>query len=439
MLNKELVEKISKSKNEPKWMLEIRLKSFKIFEKMKMPNWSPKLSGLDLNKIKYYIDPKIKETNKWSDIPKDIKEQFDKLGIPESEKKALAGVGVQMESSVIYHNLKKELKELGVIFENMDTAVKKYPTLVKKYFMNRCCPINLHKFSALHGAVWSGGTFIYVPKNVKCELPLQAYFKMNMPGSGQFEHTLIIVDKNSELSYIEGCSSPRFNKNNLHAGCVEIFVMEGAKVNYSSVENWSKTTFNLNTKRALVFKNAEINWINGNMGGKTTMLYPASILLGENSKSFNLGIALANSTMNQDTGSKIIHIGKNTTSIIKSKSICLNGGISTYRGEIKIMKTATNSKVSVDCDSLMIDNKSKVFTYPQIKNETKNSTISHEAKVGSLENEKIEFLKLKGFSEEGAKQLLVMGYSNEIVKRLPLEYAAELNKLIELEIENSIC
>jgi Fe-S cluster assembly protein SufB len=437
-INEELVRKISSDKNEPEWMLKKRLKALELFKKTKLPKWGPDLSELDLDKIVYYIDPDTKEARKWEDVPDDIKETFDKLGIPEAEKKALAGVGGQYDSKIVYHNLKEKWEKKGVIFENMDTAVQKYPEMVKKYFMTNCVPIYDHKFAMLHAAVWSGGTFIYVPPNVKVDIPLQAYFRMNAENGGQFEHTLIIADKGAEISYIEGCSSPRFSDSSLHAGCVELFILEDAKIIYSSIENWSKNTYNLNTKRAIVSKNGKVEWLNGNMGSVKTMLYPCSILLGENSISENIGIAFAGKDQDQDTGSKVIHIGKNSSSLIKAKSISKDGGISSYRGLVKIGKTALNAISSVECDALMADNHSISNTYPYMENNSLNAQIIHEAKVGKIGDDEVFYLMSRGLDEEEARQMIVRGFANEVVKKLPLEYAVELNKLIELEMESNL-
>ena len=437
-ISKKIIEKISKDKGEPDWMLKKRLKSFEIFKKLKLPKWGPNLDDLNLDEITYYVDPNAKQSKTWDDVPKEIKKTFEKLKIPQIEREALAGVGAQFDSGVVYHNLKKDLEDKGVIFENMDDAVRKYPDMVKKYFMSNCVPLYDHKFTALHGAVWSGGTFIYVPKNTKVELPLQAYFRMNEPGSGQFEHTLIIVDENSELSYIEGCSAPKFNENNLHAGCVEIFVLKNSKVEYSSIENWSKNTYNLNTKRSIVYGGGEIKWLNGNMGSSKTMLYPCSVLLGNRSSSISYGIAFASKNQNQDTGSKVIHIGENTSSLIISKSISKGGGISSYRGLVKINKNSKNSISQVECDALMLDKKSFSNTYPEISNQNFSSEVIHEAKVGRVGEEELFYLSSKGLDENKSKQLIAKGFSSEVVKKLPFEYANELNRLIELEIENSI-
>jgi len=433
-LNEALIRKISKLKNEPEWMLEKRLKGLKLFKKTKLPTWGPSLKELDFNKLNYYTDSNTPETSSWKKVPKKIKKTFDKLGIPEAEQKVLSGVGAQWDSNVIYHSIKESLVKQGVIFENMDTALKKYPELVKKYFMT-IIPISEHKFTMLHAAVWSGGTFIYIPKNVKVDLPLQSYFRMNSQRGGQFEHTLIILDEGAELHYIEGCSSPNYTENSLHAGCVEIYQHPNSKMRYSSIENWSKNVYNLNTKRSLVKENAKIEWVTGNLGSKVAMVYPSSILIGENAKSESLGIAFANKNQNQDIGAKAIHLAPNTSSIIKSKSLSINGGISTYRGLVLISKNAKNSKSTVKCDALILDKKSVSKTYPTIKQENNESECTHEATVGKIGEEEIFYLMSRGLTEEQATHLIVNGFISPIVKALPLEYALELNKLIEMEIE----
>ena len=436
-LNEELIRKISKKKEEPEWLLNIRLKSLELFNKTELPNWGPNLSQLDFNKINYYKDPNIKESTSWDKIPDDIRQIYEKLGIPKAEINALGGAGAQYESEIIYHNLKKELKEQGVIFENMDNAIKKYPELIKKYFL-KCVPYSDHKFMMLHAAVWSGGTFIYIPENVKVKIPLQAYFRMNTENMGQFEHTLIIADKNSEVHYIEGCSAPAYKSSSLHAGCVEIFVNENAKVRYSSVENWSNNTFNLNTKRAIVEKNGKIEWVSGNLGSGTTMLYPTSILKGINSESESLGIAFASNNQNQDIGSKAIHLASNTKSIIKSKSISKGNGICTYRGKVFISENATNCITTTNCDALLINENSVSNTYPIIDIRNNTTECSHEASIGRIGNNEIFFLRSRGLNEEEAIKLIVSGFIDPVVKQLPLEYAVELNKLIELEMEGSV-
>jgi Fe-S cluster assembly protein SufB len=435
----DLVREISKQKSEPDWMLQKRLKALETFEKLSMPTWGPDITSLDLSQIHMFVRPDAKNnSHTWDDVPDDIKNTFDKLGIPEAEKLALGGVGAQYESDVVYHNLKKEWEDQGVVFLDCDQALKEYPELVKKYFMTSCVPVHLHKFSALHAAVWSGGTFIYIPKGVKVTAPLQAYFRMNAQKGGQFEHTLIIVDEGAEVSYIEGCSAPTYTQNSLHAGCVEIHVLKGAKARYSSIENWSKNTFNLNTKRAVVHEDGIIEWINGNMGSQVTMLYPASVLLGDRSKSEFIGIAFAGEGQNQDTGCKVTHIGKNSTSTIVSKSISKNGGISTYRGLVSIRKGATGAKTSVECDALMVDEQSVSNTIPYMDVHEESVDVAHEATVGKISDEQIFYLMSRGLNEESARNMVVSGFIEPVTKQLPLEYAVELNRLIELEMEGSL-
>jgi Fe-S cluster assembly protein SufB len=439
-INEELIEEISKDKNEPEWMLQKRLKSLEIFHKKPIPTWGPDLSDLNLEEINYFVKANAKKNSRsWEDVPREIRDTYEKLGIPEAERKSLAGVGAQYDSEIIYHNLKKELEEQGVIFLDMDLAVQEHPELVQKYFMTNCISPALHKFSALHGAVWSGGTFIYIPKNTKVELPLQAYFRMNATRGGQFEHTLIIADEGSELHYIEGCSSPIYSENALHAGGVEIHVLKNAKVRYSSIENWSKNVYNLNTKRAVVSEKGTIEWINGNLGSKITMLYPCSILKGKNSRSEYLGIAYAGKDQYQDTGCKVYHIGENTSSIVVSKGISKAGGISSYRGLVQISKNAKNSKTNVRCDGLMLDHESKALTFPSMDVHEHEVEVAHEATVGKVGEDQLFYLMSRGLSEEEATKMIVSGFIEPIIKELPLEYAAELNKLIELEIENSVC
>lgn len=433
-LTEEIVRNISKDKNEPKWMLEKRLEAFKVYKSLPLPNWGPDLKELKLEEIIYYVSPKVGEKTSWEEVPKEISETFEKLGIPKAEK-YLGGVGAQYDSGVVYHSIKESLKKQGVIFENMDTALKLYPEMVKKYFMSDCIKINEHKFASLHAACWSGGTFIYVPKGVHVKMPLQSYFRMNKEKGGQFEHTIIIADEGSFVEYIEGCSAPKYSFSALHAGGVELFVLKGAKIKYSSIENWSKNVFNLNTKKALVYERGEVEWLNGNTGSHTTMLYPSSILLGEYAKSESLGIAMAGKNQTQDVGSKVIHLAENTSSVIKSKSIAKNGGISNYRGFVEIGKRAKNSKVVVNCDTLIMDEKSKAIAIPVNKISNKDVEISHEAKVGQLSDKEIFYANLHGFDEYGAQRLIVGGFANEVIKKLPLEYAVELNKLIDLEIE----
>ena len=438
-LSEEVVRLISSQKGEPEWMLEKRLAGLAAFLKTPLPNWGPSLANLDINNIRFYLDPDAKKNaTSWEDVPADIKNTFQKLGIPEAEQKSLAGVGTQYESSVVYHNLKKEWEDLGVIFLDMDEALKQHPDLVREYFMTRCVPVTDHKFAMLHAAVWSGGTFLYIPAGVKLTTPVQAYFRMNAAKGGQFEHTLIVVEKDAQAHYIEGCSAPTYSSYSLHAGCVEIYVKEGARARYSSIENWSKTTFNLNTKRAVVEKNGIIEWVNGNLGSCTTMLYPSSILKGEGARSDYLGIAYAGAGQHQDTGSKVAHLAPHTSSVIKVKSLSADGGISSYRGHLNIIKGAVGSKAVVQCDALMMDDRSKTNTFPTIKINEKDVDVAHEATVGRISSDQIFYLMNRGLSEDAAKQLIVSGFIEPIVKELPLEYAVELNRLIQLEMEKSL-
>jgi Fe-S cluster assembly protein SufB len=437
-LTTEIVEEISRQKNEPNWMLKKRLQGFELFQQKPLPTWGADLSKLNLDSIVYFVRPDTQESKTWKDVPEDIKKTFDRLGIPEAEKKALSGVGAQYDSDVVYHNLKKQWADQGVIFENMDVAVQKYPELVKKYFMTQCVPIHDHKFAMLHAAVWSGGTFIYVPKNVTIDLPLQAYFRMNAQGGGQFEHTLIIADEGSQVHYIEGCSAPRYGTSSLHAGCVEIFVGKNARVRYSSIENWSKDTYNLNTKRALVDENAVMEWVNGNMGSGVTMLYPSSILRGQGARSDSLGIAFAGEGQNQDTGAKAIHVAPNTSSTIVSKSISKDGGINTFRGLIHITPSATNVNASMVCDALLLGKHAVANTVPELKIRNEQVNVAHEARVGKIGEEEIFYLQSRGLSEQEAIRLVVSGFIEPIIKALPVEYALELNRLIEMEMEGAV-
>ncbi len=433
-ISEELVRHISASKNEPAWMLEKRLAGFELYQKASMPTWGPSLAGLDMENMNYYADPGVAESDNWEDLPAEIVETFEKLGIPKAEREYLGGVGAQYDSGIVYHRLKQSLADKGVIFENMDVALQKYPDLVKKYFMTDCVPITDHKFVMLHAAVWSGGTFIYVPKGVKVGQPLQAYFRMNRERSAQFEHTLIIADEGSEIEYIEGCSAPKYNFSSLHAGCVEIFVHADAKAKYISIENWSVNTYNLNTKRAIVYANAQIKWVNGNMGSGVTMLYPSSVLVGEGARSDNLGLVIAGKGQVQDTGAKSIHLAPHTTSTIYSKSISKDGGVANYRGLIKVSKRAVGSRASLVCDSLLLDSLSQANAFPAVENSNDQVEISHEARIGRIGDEEIFYLKTRGFSENEAIRLAVNGFANPIIRELPLEYAVELNKLIALEM-----
>ena len=387
-----------------------------------------------MDNISTYVQPKTGVKSNWNDVPAEIKSTFDKLGIPKAEHEYLAGVGAQYDSEVVYHSIKDEMKKLGVIYTDFDSAVREYPELVQKYF-SKCVPLSEHKFIALHYAVFSGGSFVYVPKGLKLSMPLQSYYRLNSPESGQFEHTLIIVDEGASLHFIEGCSAPKYNKVNLHAGCVELFVEKDAELRYSTIENWSKNMLNLNTKKAIIKENAKVEWISGSFGSKISMLYPMSILLGDNSSTEYTGISFAGAGQNLDTGLKVLHIGKNTTSNIVSKSLSKSGGIATYRSLVDIRQSAQNAKCSVTCDGLMLDDISKSDTIP-VNSVANNSVVfSHEAKVGKISEEAIYYLMTKGLSEQDAKALIVRGFASPISKALPLEYAVEMNRLIDLELE----
>jgi len=435
ILTRDFVVSISKAKNEPEWMLEKRLAAFEMFDNAKLPSWGPDLSGLDLPNISFYTDPNVSEKSSWAEVPQEIKDTFDKLGIPKAEHEYLGGVGAQYDSGIVYHKIKDSLKKQGVIFENMDTAVHEYPDLVKKYFMTDCVPAKDHAFTMLHGAVWSGGTFIYVPAGVKVSMPLQAYFRMNAPSAGQFEHTLIIVDEGASVEYIEGCSAPKYTASSLHAGCVEVIVNKNATAKYISVENWSKNTYNLNTKKALVYDNANMKWINGNMGSAVTMLYPTSILIGDNSKNESMGIVFAGEGQVQDTGSKVIHIGKNTKSIMRSKSVSQDGGVSNYRGFVQVAKSADDTASFVGCDALILDDKSVSNTWPTNKIQNLESEIVHEATVGKIGDAELFYLQNHGYTADDAYRLIVGGFVKDIIKALPMEYAVEFNRLVELEMK----
>lgn len=436
-VSEDLVRQISSDKNEPVWMLEHRLSSLKIFLEKEIPEWGPDISTLDLDDIIYYARPGTEETDNWEEVPEDIRRIYDRLGIPEAERKMLAGVGAQYESEMIYHSLKAKWEDLGVIFLDMDRAVHKHPELVQEYFM-KCIPNTDHKFAALHGAVWSGGTFLYVPEGVTVEEPLQAYFRMNAKNMGQFEHTLIIVEPGADVHYIEGCSAPKYGSQALHAGCVEIFVKEGSKARYSSVENWSRDTYNLNTKRAIVEKDATMKWIGGNMGSGVTMLYPCSVLAGEGARCDHLALAFANKDQWQDTGAKVIHQAAHTSSNVVSKSISKDGGVSVYRGLLKVAPHAHDCTASVECDALLLDETSRTDTIPDIQIRNNDVTVAHEATVGKLSEEDVFYLTSRGIAEEEAKAMIVNGFIEPIVRLLPLEYAVEMNRLIEMEMEGSV-
>ena len=436
-LNQEVAKAISKKKQEPEWMLTLRLKALETYEQLELPTWGPDLSDLKMDEIATYVQPKGKISSSWEDVPEEIKNTFDRLGIPEAEKTSLAGVGAQYDSEVVYHSMKEDLLKQGVIYTDMESAVREYPELVKEHFM-KCVPITDHKFVALHAAVWSGGSFVYVPEGVKLEIPLQSYFRLNSPESGQFEHTLIIVEKGASLHFIEGCSAPKYNKVNLHAGCVELYVKDNAYLRYSTIENWSKNMMNLNTKKALVGANAEMEWVTGSFGSKVSMLYPMSILNGNGAKTEYTGITFAGKGQNLDTGFKVVHNAENTSSVVNSKSISKDGGACTYRALVRINENAQNSKCSVSCESLMLDDISRSDTIPVNDIRTDEVEFSHEAKIGKISDKAIFYLMSRGISETDARAMLVRGFASPISKALPVEYAAEMNQLINLELEGAI-
>lgn len=437
-LTPEIIKKISERKNEPEWMKEFRLKALEVYNSKPMTDWGPDLSDLDVNDIVHYLEPDSAPMNEnWDDVPSYIRDTFDRLGIPEAEKQSLAGVGAQYDSEVVYHSIHKELKEQGVIYTDIETAMVEYEDMLKEYFMT-LITVNDHKFAALHGAVWSGGSFIYVPKGVKVNMPLQSYFRLNAPEAGQFEHTLIIVDEGADLHYIEGCSAPKYQKNALHAGAVELFVRKGARLRYSTIENWSRNMYNLNTKRAIVEDDGVVEWISGSFGSRVSMLYPMSILKGDRSRCGFTGVTFAAAGQYLDTGCKIIHQGKQTSSTVHSKSISKNGGTAFYRGLLKVLPEATGARSTVECESLMLDNESTSDTIPIIDINNDSVDIGHEAKIGRISDEAIFYLMSRGISEDEAKAMIVRGFVEPISKELPLEYAVELNKLIELELEGTI-
>lgn len=428
-ISKEIVEEISKIKKEPKWMTEFRLKSYEEFEKQKNPTFGPKLE-IDFDQITFYKRVRDKVANKWEDIPKDIKDTFDKIGLPEAEQKYLAGVGAQYESEVIYHNMRKELEEKNIIFCDTDTALREHPELFKKYF-NTLVNYKENKYTALNGAVWSGGTFIYIPPYTKLDRPLQSYFRINSENMGQFERTLIIVDHDSDLHYMEGCTAPTYSTDSLHAAVVEIFVGENSKCRYTTIQNWSNNVYNLVTKRAIVEKGGLMEWIDGNIGSKVNMKYPACILKGEYAKGNCISIAVASNDQIQDAGARMIHLAPHTKSNIISKSIAANGGNASYRGTVKIKKNAVDSYSTIKCDTILLDPKSKSDTIPNNVIENRSSFLEHEATVSKISEEKLFYLMSRGLSEEKAKELLIMGFIDRFREELPMEYAVELNALLK--------
>ncbi|MED9993557.1 MAG: Fe-S cluster assembly protein SufB [Oscillospiraceae bacterium] len=437
-LTPEIIEKLSKEKGDPEWMREFRLKSLETYNEMPLPNWGPSIEGLDMDHIATYVRPKTDMKTDWKDVPQDIKDTFERLGIPQAERKSLAGVGAQYDSELVYHNVKSEVAEQGVIYTDMESALKgEYAEMVHEYFMKLVTPRD-HKFAALHGAVWSGGSFVYVPKGVQVSIPLQSYFRLNAKGAGQFEHTLIIVDEGASLHFIEGCSAPKYNVANLHAGCVELYVKKNAKLRYSTIENWSKNMYNLNTKRALVEENGVIEWVSGSFGSHVGCLYPMSVLKGDNSRMEFTGVTFAGAGQNLDTGAKVTHIGRNTSSYMNTRSISKSGGIGTFRSSVVVAKTAKGAKSSVSCQSLMLDSESRSDTVPAMDIRTRDASVGHEAKIGSISNDAIFYLMSRGMSEEDARAMIVSGFADNVSKELPVEYAVEMNNLIRLEMKGSI-
>jgi Fe-S cluster assembly protein SufB len=436
-LSKNTVIEISKMKDEPQWMLDFRLRSFEIFMQKPMPTWGGDLSAIDFQNIYYYMKATDKVEKNWDDVPENVKNTFEKLGIPEAEKKFLAGVGAQYESEVVYHSLREDLAKQGVLFLDTDAALKEHPELFKKYFA-KIIPPEDNKFAALNSAVWSGGSFIYIPPGVKVDMPLQAYFRINAENIGQFERTLIIVDEGAEVHYIEGCTAPVYSTESLHVAVVELIAHKDAKLRYTTIQNWSSDVYNLVTKRAYAYEGATVEWIDGNIGSKLTMKYPGIYLMGERAYGETLSIAFAGKGQHQDTGAKMVHLAPNTTSKITSKSVSRLDGRSTYRGLLHVAKGATNVKATVRCDALLLDDTSKTETYPYMEINQEDATVTHEATVGKIGDEQIFYLMSRGFNEEEALTLIVNGFMEPFTKELPMEYAVELNRLIKLEMDDSV-
>ncbi|MBI4441574.1 Fe-S cluster assembly protein SufB [Candidatus Woesearchaeota archaeon] len=436
-LSRDMVLEMCRMKQEPQWVIDIRLKALEIFLKKPMPNWGGDLNEIDFGKITYYIKPSDKMGHKWDEVPENIRKTFERLGIPEAEKKFLGGVGAQYESESVYHKLREDLAAQGVIFTDMSEAVKKYPELVKKYF-GKIVPIGDNKFAALNTAVWSGGSFIYVPKGVKVIVPLQAYFRINAQNVGQFERTLIIADEGAEVNYIEGCTAPSYSTDSLHAAVVEVIAEKNAKIRYTTIQNWSNNVYNLVTKRAFAYENAVIEWIDGNLGSKLTMKYPSVYLMGPHAKADILSVAYAGRGQHQDAGGKAVHLASDTMSRIVSKSISKDGGRSSYRGLVRIAHGATGTTSTVRCDALLLDVDSRSDTYPTMQIEEQDATIGHEAYVGRVGEEQLFYLMSRGLSEQEAMAMIVLGFIAEFTKELPMEYAIELNKLIRMDMEGSV-
>jgi Fe-S cluster assembly protein SufB len=436
-LTPDIIRDISRRKHDPAWMTEFRLKSLDTYNHIGLPTWGPDISELDMDKIVTYVQPDAKMTGNWKDVPEDIKDTFDRLGIPEAEKTSLGGVGAQYDSEVVYHSIQEDMVKQGVIYTDMETAIREHEDLVKEYFM-KLVPPKDHKFAALHGAVWSGGSFVYVPAGVHVKMPLQSYFRLNAAGAGQFEHTLIIVEPGASLHFIEGCSAPKYNVTNLHAGCVELYVKEGARLRYSTIENWSRNMMNLNTKRALVEKDGIIEWVSGSFGSHVSCLYPCSILQGENARCEFTGVTFASKGQDLDTGASVICAAPHTSANINTRTISKAGGKATYRSAVKVTKNAPYAKCSVNCESLMLDNESRSDTLPVMDIEGDAAEVGHEAKIGRISDEAIFYLTSRGIDEDEARAMIVRGFVEPIAKELPLEYAVEMNNLVNIELEGTM-
>ena len=436
-LNEQIVAQISEMKGEPSWMRDFRLKSLKLFEKRPMPTWGADLSGINFDDIYYYIKPVPQQGKTWDEVPPEIKETFDRLGIPQAEQKYLAGVTAQYESEAVYHKVREDLEKLGVIFTDMDTALREYPDLVKEHF-GTIIPPSDNKFASLNSAVWSGGSFVYVPENVRVEIPLQAYFRINAQNMGQFERTLIIAAPGSYVHYVEGCTAPTYASDSLHSAVVEIKVQEGARVRYTTIQNWSKNVYNLVTKRAAAYRDATMEWVDGNLGSKVTMKYPAVLLMEPGARGDVLSVAFANDGMHQDAGAKITHLAPHTTSQILSKSVSKGTGRASYRGLVRINPGAHHTKSSVRCDALLLDEDARTDTYPTIRVEENQTEIGHEATVSKVGEDQLFYLMSRGLDESEAYSLIVNGFIEPITKELPMEYAVELNRLIQLEMSGSV-
>jgi Fe-S cluster assembly protein SufB len=433
----QIIHQISDMKNEPDWMRQFRLRSLEIFRSKPMPTWGGNLSGINFDDIYYYIKPSERQGHTWEEVPDDIKRTFDRLGIPEAEKKFLAGVKAQYESEVVYGSLREDLAKQGVIFTDTDSAVREHPELVREYFSTIIPPTD-NKFAALNSAVWSGGSFIYVPKGVKIEFPLQAYFRINAENMGQFERTLIIVDEGAQIHYVEGCTAPMYSSESLHSAVVEIIVKKHARCRYTTIQNWANNIYNLVTKRAVAYEDAVMEWVDGNLGSRLTMKYPAVYMLEPGARGEILSIAFASAGQHQDAGAKVVHCAPNTSSRIISKSISKNGGRSSYRGLVKIEKGAKRSKSNVVCDALILDSKSRSDTYPYIEVDEQDVMLGHEASVSRIGEEQLFYLQSRGLTEAEASTMIVSGFIEPLVKELPMEYAIEMNRLIELQMEGSV-